>query len=508
MSGSSVTTVSCQKLPPTSVSRSGLDDADPDQAELRVGAARRRPACRRARPVSSAARPRHRPDDRARARGPRGRSPVEADQVERAPATTSGSARSNRFGARARRRVGDEPPGQPVEDPVAEHADVGDRARTSRARASRIQQEPGGRGDRRPSRRRSRRSAGRRRSGRARRPASPARESTFGQAQISRPAGVVQDHALAHARAAHGRRSSRGLPAGRSSASRMQSQISRQFRAVSKTCEPGTPGSAACDHSRCPIATCRPSSSKRTARQLPVPRSMASRWAHQAARPGRAARPAPSRLATLTQRLAGERSRSISAAAISPPWCRVSWVAPPMCGVMIDVREREQRMAPACRRWADDVERRTGQPARRRARRRAPPRRRASSRAVLTRYAPGLHARRSRRRRCSPRLSAVARAWSDTKSDRAEERRQVDRLDAGRLDRRRVDERVEHERPACRTRARAAATRRPTWPKPTRPRVWPARSWPNQRGALVVVVAELAARPRRAGSPRAAGGRA
>ena len=52
---------------------------------------------------------------------------------------------------------------------------------------------------------------------------------------------------------------------------------SDQLPAASKTCEPGTAGSAECDHSRRPSATCRPVTSKRTARMVPVPASTASR---------------------------------------------------------------------------------------------------------------------------------------------------------------------------------------------------------------------------------------
>jgi hypothetical protein len=60
------------------------------------------------------------------------------------------------------------------------------------------------------------------------------------------------------------------------SASRRHAQISCQFAAVSKTCEPGAPGSSGCEYSRWPMATCDPSGANRTARQLPVPASIAS----------------------------------------------------------------------------------------------------------------------------------------------------------------------------------------------------------------------------------------
>ena len=83
---------------------------------------------------------------------------------------------------------------------------------------------------------------------------SPARESTFGQAQISVPAAsyrtmpsriaVLETPFIALA--------ARPLFA---SASRMHSQMSGQFLAVSNCCEPGAPGRGGCDHSRCAIAT-------------------------------------------------------------------------------------------------------------------------------------------------------------------------------------------------------------------------------------------------------------
>ncbi len=59
--------------------------------------------------------------------------------------------------------------------------------------------------------------------------------------------------------------------------SRMQAQISAQLPAVSKFCEPAMPRAAGWDHSRWATASWRPDRSKRTARQLPVPASRASR---------------------------------------------------------------------------------------------------------------------------------------------------------------------------------------------------------------------------------------
>ena len=119
-----------------------------------------------------------------------------------------------------------------------------------------------------------------------------------------------------------------------------------------------------------------PSASNRTARQLPVPevdgeqvgitRRSGRRRAERrpvgdvdaAARPRRSAR----------SRRRPSRRRGAS----------VSWVAPPMCGVMTTFGNARSGCGPAAGDGLDDVERRAGQAAATRARRRAPPRRRAS----------------------------------------------------------------------------------------------------------------------------------
>ena len=61
------------------------------------------------------------------------------------------------------------------------------------------------------------------------------------------------------------------------SASRMHSPTARQPAVTSKSWPPGTPGGSRWTHSRCPAPTCWPASVNSTARQLPVPASMASR---------------------------------------------------------------------------------------------------------------------------------------------------------------------------------------------------------------------------------------
>jgi hypothetical protein len=57
----------------------------------------------------------------------------------------------------------------------------------------------------------------------------------------------------------------------------MHVEISRQFTSTSKSWPPGAPGGSRWVHSRRLCATCLPCSVNSTARQLPVPASMASR---------------------------------------------------------------------------------------------------------------------------------------------------------------------------------------------------------------------------------------
>ncbi|HST26557.1 MAG TPA: hypothetical protein VLJ76_11245, partial [Gaiellaceae bacterium] len=62
------------------------------------------------------------------------------------------------------------------------------------------------------------------------------------------------------------------------SAPEMQAAISRQLVSTSKSCPPGTPGGSWWVHSRSDTATCSPFSVNSSARQLPVPASIASRY--------------------------------------------------------------------------------------------------------------------------------------------------------------------------------------------------------------------------------------
>ena len=63
----------------------------------------------------------------------------------------------------------------------------------------------------------------------------------------------------------------------RRSASRTQAEIAIQLDWTSKSCPPGTPGGWRWVHSRCDTATCSPAAVKSSARQLPVPASIANR---------------------------------------------------------------------------------------------------------------------------------------------------------------------------------------------------------------------------------------
>ena len=65
-------------------------------------------------------------------------------------------------------------------------------------------------------------------------------------------------------------------PASRS-VSRMQATIASQLAVTSKSWPPGTPGGSRWVHSRWDTATCWPASVNSSARQLPVPASIASR---------------------------------------------------------------------------------------------------------------------------------------------------------------------------------------------------------------------------------------
>ena len=146
--------------------------------------------------------------------------------------------------------------------------------------------------------------------------------------------GVVEHHAFAHARAAHRHDVRRGD--GR--AIQRLAGCTRRSRSSCAACRRpairARQAAAACDHSRWPIAAWLPSSSNRTARQLPVPRSMASVCFIAAIGGGGA--DAVRRCDRRRCRSGSPpRYRSISAAAISPPCRRVSSVAPPMWVVTI-----------------------------------------------------------------------------------------------------------------------------------------------------------------------------
>ena len=99
--GASVTTVSCQKLPPTRVTgRAGRRRSRPGRAACRLR--RRRPACPAARPVSSAARPVSGPTT-VPARGPPGRSTGRAPRARAGPGDQVRAPEVEQVGARAAR---------------------------------------------------------------------------------------------------------------------------------------------------------------------------------------------------------------------------------------------------------------------------------------------------------------------------------------------------------------------------------------------------------------------
>ena len=273
MSGVSVTTVSCQKLPPTRVSRSGATTPIPTRPSW-VSAPPTTTGVPAARPVSADARALSRPTTVPGSR---------TSGIRSADRPTRSSDALDHVRARRSNRFELEPAdGSVTNRPVSRYRTQslsipmwamrrnvsGSCAAIQRKRAGEVietQSPPCSKIRRaRPSATSSPASAA-------------ARESTFGHAQISRPSAsyrTIPSRMLVLLTAA----TSAGRMAAPASASRMHSLMSAQLRVVSNTWDPGTPGSSACDHSRWPIATWVPASSNRTARQLPVPRSMASVW--------------------------------------------------------------------------------------------------------------------------------------------------------------------------------------------------------------------------------------
>ena len=122
ISGRSVTAVSCQKLPPTSVRWSGVDDADPDEPELGIGTTDdHRGAGRQACLIRCSRR--ERPDHATGLEDlghDRGRQTDEVQQLMR-PGPTG---KVEQAGTRAGAGIGHEAAGESIEDPVAQHPDV------------------------------------------------------------------------------------------------------------------------------------------------------------------------------------------------------------------------------------------------------------------------------------------------------------------------------------------------------------------------------------------------
>ena len=290
----------------------GPDDPDPDQAELGVGSADddRGPG-RQSGLVRRAAR--QRPHDGARLEDLRDDRRVEPDELEQRRRPCPG-LQVEQVGARAGGRVGHEPAGQPVEHPVAEHADVGDRPEHLGLVLA-DPQEAGRRGDGDPV------------AGRLEDPPRCAASDEGGRlvrgARVDVRAGpdlatarVVQDHPLAHARAADRRDVGRGR--------------TRALERLADALADQAPVALGLEHLRAGVRRAAPGGSTRAGRSPPAgrPRRTAprgscrsrGRWRAGGASGGRAGPVGLERgpVGEVDERLAAA-SRSISAAAISPP---------------------------------------------------------------------------------------------------------------------------------------------------------------------------------------------
>ena len=272
MSGRSSRMVFCQNVPATTVYSPGLAPAPSSPSCVSAPPATTGVPARR--PVCPAARRGHRADHGAgvvhRREHAGGQAAERGDLVRPGPV-----GQAEHPGTRPAGRLGGQHAGQPGRDPVAEHAQAAGPGQDVRPVPGQPAQ-PGRRGDRHPV-------AAERVDpiGRALAISSAAswpRAAVDVRAGPDLPAGRVVEHdALAHA----GRRRRRGRcrrsrPRPRS-ASRMQAAIASQLASTSKSWPPGTSGGSRCTHSRRLAATCSPFSVNSTARQLPVPASMASR---------------------------------------------------------------------------------------------------------------------------------------------------------------------------------------------------------------------------------------
>ena len=288
-----------------------------------------------ARPVSAAAARGHRADHRARDSHRREDRAGRARQIEHArPTRCARPGRTCPSSSRARDRSTNSPR-EPREDPVAEHADVRGRARARRAGASASQQEARRRGDRDPVAGAAVDPLGVARLRPAASPRSAARESTFGQAQSSRPARVVEHHALAHAGRA--RPPAMSAPPTPAAAQRLAHALADQ-RPVGRGVEDLRARARRARSAVRPLAladrrAARRRASNSTARQLPVPASIASSVARRSPRRNRSVRRRRANRVDLVGDHLRRRARSSRA------------VAPPMCGVITTLAQVEQRVA-------------------------------------------------------------------------------------------------------------------------------------------------------------------
>ena len=221
------------------------------------------------------------------------------------------------------------------------------------------------------------------------------------------------------------------------------------------------------------------------------PRSRASRCA--SARAARRRTTHRRRSATLTQRLAGGEAARSRRRPSPPPWCSVSSVAPPMCGVMTTFGKPSSGWRPVAGDGLDHVERGPGEAAGRRA---------PSTQGGLVdegvargvdEVGAGLHAARTA---AAPMRSPVVGRRARVQRDevRASPAGRPGRRAPPRRPRIAAARRTGRRRGPASPNARArAATRRPTWPNPTRPERVAREVVPEPLRAFVVVVPELAA---------------
>ena len=312
----------------------GPDHADPDQPELGIRSA---DDDRRARRESGLVRRpgRESAHDRARLEHLGDDIGRQADELERRRRPAPGP-QVEQVGARARGGIRHEPAGEPVEHPVAEHPHVGDPGEDL-GLVGLDPQEARRRGDRDPV------------AALLEDPPSPAVPDEFGRliggpgVHVGTgpdlvPVAVVEDHALAHARAAHpgdvGRRDRRPgerLPDALADEPPVPRRVEDLGARRPRQCRVGPLALADGDLSPVLREQDSPAAAGPEVDGEGVAHRLAGPPATSATRPGATSRAA--RSATLRSGVPATK-RSISSTAISPPWASVSYVAPPMCVAM------------------------------------------------------------------------------------------------------------------------------------------------------------------------------